>query len=42
MRGNGGHAHGDEGVSFGTVREMVGLIDYATNSAQGDDLSVTY
>ncbi|WP_436928082.1 hypothetical protein [Halosimplex amylolyticum] len=31
-----------EGTNFVTVREMVGLIDYTTNSAQSDGLSRTY
>jgi hypothetical protein len=30
------------GTNFLTVREMVGLIDYTTNSFQSDGLSVTY
>jgi hypothetical protein len=29
-------------TNFITVREMVGLIDYTTNSFQTDDLSMTY
>jgi hypothetical protein len=29
-------------TNFITVREMVGLIDYTTNSVQRDDLSLTY
>jgi hypothetical protein len=29
-------------TNFITVREMVGLIDYTTNSAQSDELSMTY
>lgn len=29
-------------TNFLTVREMVGLVDYTTNSSQQEDLSVTY
>lgn len=29
-------------TNFVTVREMVGLVDYTTNSVQHEDLSVTY
>lgn len=29
-------------TNFLTVREMVGLVDYTTNSSQHEDLSVTY
>lgn len=40
------HYHLPEGTTrhtnFLTVREMVGLIDYTTNSAQADDLTTTY
>ncbi|MFQ3294339.1 MAG: hypothetical protein ACI9PP_001673 [Halobacteriales archaeon] len=32
----------NETTTFLTVREMVGLVDYTTNSAQADDLSTTY
>lgn len=32
----------NETTTFLTVREMVGLVDYTTNSAQADDLSKTY
>ncbi len=32
----------NETTNFLTVREMVGLVDYTTNSAQADDLSRTY
>ncbi|WP_415380920.1 hypothetical protein [Halosimplex sp. TS25] len=32
----------NEATNFVTVREMVGLIDYTTNSAQSDGLSRTY
>ena len=32
----------DETTTFLTVREMVGLVDYTTNSAQRDGLSTTY
>lgn len=32
----------NETTNFITVREMVGLIDYTTNSFQSDGLSVTY
>ncbi|MFC5970474.1 hypothetical protein ACFPYI_03945 [Halomarina salina] len=32
----------NETTNFLTVREMVGLVDYTTNSLQRDDLSVTY
>jgi len=35
----GGH---HESTNFVTVREAVGLVDYTTNSAQADDLSLTY
>lgn len=31
-----------ESTNFLTVREMVGLVDYTTNSAQADSLSNTY
>lgn len=31
-----------ESTNFLTVREMVGLIDYTTNSSQADGLSTTY
>ncbi|PSQ16738.1 hypothetical protein BRD00_09950 [Halobacteriales archaeon QS_8_69_26] len=31
-----------EETNFLTVREMVGLVDYTTNSAQAEGLSVTY
>jgi hypothetical protein len=31
-----------ETTNFLTVREMVGLVDYTTNSAQADELSQTY
>lgn len=42
MRGNGGRADGNGGLSFDTVREPVALIDGATNGARRDGLSVTY
>lgn len=32
----------NESTNFVTVREMVGLVDYTTNSFQADGLSVTY
>jgi hypothetical protein len=32
----------NDSTNFLTVREMVGLVDYTTNSAQRDGLSVTY
>lgn len=32
----------NETTNFVTVREMVGLVDYTTNSFQSDDLSETY
>jgi hypothetical protein len=32
----------NETTNFVTVREMVGLVDYTTNSFQSDGLSVTY
>lgn len=32
----------NETTNFLTVREMVGLVDYTTNSAQAEDLSRTY
>lgn len=32
----------NESTNFLTVREMVGLIDYTTNSSQADGLSTTY
>ena len=31
-----------EATNFLTVRETVGLVDYTTNGAQADGLSVTY
>lgn len=32
----------NDATNFLTVREMVGLVDYTTNSSQSDGLSVTY
>lgn len=32
----------NETTNFVTVREMVGLVDYTTNSAQAEDMSRTY
>lgn len=32
----------NEATNFLTVREMVGLVDYVTNSTQSDDMSLVY